>query len=70
MRETNTSNTQRVNKQVYTMREAAVLLGCGYRQVVAAAKNGQVPSIRIGKRSVVPKAPLERLLQQSEAPAK
>ena len=48
-----------------TVTEAAKILGIGRNQAYAAAKTGELPTIRFGKRLVVPVAGLERLLQGS-----
>lgn len=42
--------------------EAAKLLGIGKNQVYQAARKGQIPTIRIGSRILVPVAALNRLL--------
>ena len=42
--------------------EAAQLLGIGRNQAYEAASRGEIPTIRIGKRILVPKAALQRLL--------
>ena len=55
---------ERTEPKTYTVDEAAQLLGIGrtlaYEQ--AAADNFPVPVIKIGKRLLVPRAPLDRLL--------
>lgn len=48
-----------------TIVEAAKILGIGRNQAYSAAKTGELPTIRFGKRIVVPVAGLERLLQGS-----
>jgi excisionase family DNA binding protein len=45
-----------------TVERAGKLLGLSRNSAYAAARNGQLPVIRIGKRILVPKAQLERLL--------
>jgi excisionase family DNA binding protein len=47
-----------------TVEEAAKLLGIGRSQGYEAAARGELPIIRIGKRMLVPKAALERMLDQ------
>ena len=42
--------------------EAAVLLGIGRASAYEAANSGQIPTISIGRRKVVPLAALHRLL--------
>lgn len=51
----------------YRIEEAARLLGIGRNSCYEAAKTGQIPSIRIGKRLLVPKAALDRLLESGSA---
>lgn len=46
----------------YTVDEAAELLGIGRNGAYEGVRSGQIPSIRIGKRILVPKAALERML--------
>ena len=46
-----------------TVAEAARLLGIGRNQAYEAARRGELPVIRIGKRLIVPLAALERILQ-------
>ena len=48
--------------------EAAARLGLGRNQGYEAARRGEIPTIRIGKRILVPLAALERMLS-GEAPA-
>ena len=47
---------------VYTIEEAARLLGIGRSSAYAAARRGEIPTVRIGKRLLVPKVAFERLL--------
>jgi excisionase family DNA binding protein len=46
----------------YTIEEAAMLLGIGRNQAYEAARRGEIPTIRFGKRLVVPRAALTKLL--------
>ena len=50
------------DRLTYDLREAGRLLGLGRNSIYEAAKTKQVPTIRIGRRLLVPKAALERLL--------
>ena len=57
--------------RTYTVDEAAELLGIGRNGAYEGVRSGQIPSIRIGKRILVPKAALERMLagkDESAAP--
>jgi len=47
---------------VYSVVEAARLLGLGRNAAYAAVARGDIPTIRIGRRKLVPKAPLHRIL--------
>jgi excisionase family DNA binding protein len=60
-------NTSALSPRTYRVEEAAQLLGVGRNQFYAALKRGDIPSIRIGKRLLVSKAVLDRLLDGGEA---
>jgi excisionase family DNA binding protein len=47
---------------VYTVEEAGKLLRLGRASAFKAANAGQIPTIRIGRRLLVPRAALDRLL--------
>jgi excisionase family DNA binding protein len=53
------SKTQR---QTLTVEEAGVLLGVGRNSAFKAARLGQIPTIRVGRRLLVPRAAFQRLL--------
>jgi excisionase family DNA binding protein len=46
-----------------TVPEAGKILGLGRNSAYEAARNGELPTIRFGRRIVVPKAALKRLLE-------
>lgn len=46
----------------YRIDEAAKVLGISRNKCYEAARTGQVPTVRIGKRLLVPKAALDKLL--------
>ncbi len=46
----------------YTVAEAARLLGISRNSAFSAARTGALPAIRIGRRLLVPRRALERLL--------
>jgi excisionase family DNA binding protein len=48
--------------QTYRIEEAGKRLGIGRNAAYEAAKRGEIPTIKIGKRLLVPKAALHRLL--------
>jgi excisionase family DNA binding protein len=49
-------------RKTYTVDEAGRLLGVGRNQAYEAAKRGEIPTIKIGKRLLVPRAALDRML--------
>jgi excisionase family DNA binding protein len=49
-------------RQTYKIEEAARLLGIGRNQAYEAARRRDIPAIRIGRRLLVPKAALDKLL--------
>lgn len=49
-------------RKTMTVEEAGRLLGIGRNTAYEAARLGQIPVIRIGKRLVVPAAALDRML--------
>ena len=51
------------DRKTYDVEEAGRLLGIGRNQAYEAAKRGDFPTIRIGKRVLIPKAALDRLLR-------
>ena len=51
------------DRKTYDVEEAGRLLGIGRNQAYEAAKRGDFPTIRIGKRILVPKAAFDRLLR-------
>ena len=51
-----------------TVEEAAAVLGISRAFAYEAVRRGEIPSIRIGRRVLVPRAALERLLQGNTAP--
>ena len=53
---------QSKDRLTMTILEAARRLGIGRNSAYEAAHSGEIPTIRIGRRLVVPKAALERML--------
>jgi excisionase family DNA binding protein len=51
-----------ISKATYTVDEAAKKLGIGRNHAYEACHSGDLPSIRIGKRLLIPAAALDRLL--------
>jgi excisionase family DNA binding protein len=54
---------EKEKRAVLTVQETADRLGIGINQAYAGIKSGVIPSLRIGKRIIVPKAALERKLE-------
>jgi excisionase family DNA binding protein len=51
--------------RTYRIQEVARLLGIGRNQAYSAAKRGDLPVIKIGKRLFVPRAAFDRMLEQA-----
>lgn len=51
-----------VERQTYTIAEAARILGVSKETLYKAAARGDLPHIRFGKRVLIPRAFIERLL--------
>lgn len=49
-----------------TIRDAAVLLGRGRSQVAEAVRQGQIPSVAIGKRSYIARHQIDLLIGKTE----
>ncbi len=55
--------THEANRRTLTIPEAAKALGISRNAGCEAARRGEIPTIRIGKRLLVPLAAFERMLQ-------
>lgn len=53
------------DRQTVTVEEAAKILGIGRNTAYEAVKQGEIPVIRIGRRILVSRVALERLLDQT-----
>ena len=51
-------------RKTVTVTEAAKVLGVSRNKAYEAAHRGEIPTIKIGKRLLVPLAALERMLQE------
>jgi excisionase family DNA binding protein len=51
-----------LERQTLTVEEAGQILGLGRCSAYEAVKVGDIPSLRIGRRLIVPRAALERML--------
>jgi excisionase family DNA binding protein len=49
-------------RMTYSVREAAELLGLSKNSAYQACLKGEIPHLKIGKRILIPRAQLERLL--------
>jgi excisionase family DNA binding protein len=54
-----------IERAVYTVPEVAALLGINLPKAYELARQEGFPAIRIGRRIIVPKAALERWLEQA-----
>jgi excisionase family DNA binding protein len=50
-------------RRTVTIQEAAKILGVGRNKAYEAAHSGEIPTIKLGRRLLVPVAALERMLQ-------
>jgi excisionase family DNA binding protein len=57
----------RPERRVVTINEAAVMLRISRRAAYEAARRKEIPTIRIGRRLLVPLAALERMLAGTAA---
>jgi excisionase family DNA binding protein len=53
---------------VLSVNEAAKLLGLNRNSVYEAAKRGELPIIRLGRRVLISRAGLQRMLDEGDAP--
>jgi excisionase family DNA binding protein len=60
-----TPERPRHQRETLTVVEAAEILGISRSSAFQAASNGELPVIRIGKRLLVPRIALERMLDSS-----
>jgi excisionase family DNA binding protein len=51
-----------------TIAEAAARLGIGLNQTYEAARRGEIPALRVGKRLLVPRAAFEAKLADASVP--
>ena len=58
------------DKQTLTVTEVARCLGIGRNSAYEAIARGEIPVIRVGKRLLVPKAALEKMLSGDHANTK
>ncbi len=53
------------DRLIYTVEEAGKLLGIGRSAAYEAARSGEIPVIRIGRRLLVSKIALDRMLSNA-----
>ncbi len=58
-----------MDRQTLTVEETASLLGIGRNSAYAAVRSGAIPTVRIGKRYLVPKVALAEWLRSAREPA-
>ncbi len=54
-------------RQTLTVEEAAEVLGIGRNSAYEAIRRGEIPALRLGRRLVVPRRALERLLWDNDS---
>jgi excisionase family DNA binding protein len=59
-------STRWADREVFTIDEAGLILGLSRPSAYAAARNGEIPTIRVGRRLIVPRYALEKMLSQCE----
>jgi excisionase family DNA binding protein len=57
-------STTATARRTYTVREAAQALGIGRDSVYAAVQAETLPAIRVGRRIVIPREAVERVLAE------
>ena len=64
-----TDSTQTARPAVLTVEEAAALLRISRQSAYQAVRAGELPTVKIGRRILVPRAALERMLAAEDLPA-
>lgn len=60
---TDTLTEATIARQTLTVEEAAQILGIGRTLAFEMARRGELPALRLGRRLVVPRAALEKMLR-------
>ena len=55
-----------IDRQTLTVEEAAALLGIGRNSAYQAIARGEIPVLRVGRRLLIPRAALERRLEEGQ----
>ncbi len=58
------TDTDQPSRLVYTVDEAAALLGISRNKAYEAVKTGVIPSIKIGRRILIPRQRLEDMVNE------
>lgn len=53
-----------IPRRIYTLTEAAAIVGISYSLMRKFVKQGKIKTIRVGKRLMVPEAEVEKLLKE------
>ena len=61
------SEAKHIERLTLTVEEAAQLLGIGRGLAYEMARSGKLPVVRFGRRLLVPRGALERMLEQPGA---
>jgi len=56
-----------MDKQTYTIRECAEILGVGISVMYESARQGKLPVLKFGRRLVVPKYAFDKMLEDPRA---
>jgi excisionase family DNA binding protein len=59
---------RQLERQTLTVQEAGNILGISRSTAYEAVRRGELPVIRIGRRLVIPRVAVERLLKQAGQP--
>jgi excisionase family DNA binding protein len=58
-------NDRHNERRTLTVEECAKVLGIGRSAAYEAVRSGQIPTIRVGRRFLIPKSALDRLLDEA-----
>jgi len=58
-------NQQQQERLTLTVSEVAHLLGLSWGATYEAVRTGQIPSIRIGRRIIIPRVALAKMLEEA-----
>jgi excisionase family DNA binding protein len=54
--------SEQVQRRTYTVEEVATILGIGRNTAYEVCRNGEIPTIRVGGRILIPRDAIEELL--------